>query len=151
RLLHEELVTTGPGRRQEDPVRLVREAFLRPEDPYQPVHPVVVRLHVVIADRPVVPQAVEALVPEVPGPEAQRDPAPVVRAPADHAGTPPVEPRPRRLRVRLPSMFHPPMQASNSPNGRSRLDAPRRSVPYGQASIAESLVLSQATPASSTM
>ena len=48
-------------------------------------------------------------------------------------------------------MFHPPMQASNSPNGRSRLDAPRRSVPYGQASIAESLVLSQGTPASSTI
>src|SRR2546427_12287017 len=61
-----------------------------------------VRLHVVIADRPVVPQPVEALVPEVPGPEAQRDPAPVVRAPADHAGAPPVEPGPRRPRVRLP-------------------------------------------------
>jgi len=50
-----------------------------------------------------------------------------------------------------PSMFHPPMQASNSPNGRPGVDAPRRWVSYGQTSIAESLVLSQGTPASSTI
>src|SRR2546425_8153475 len=37
-----------------------------------------------------------------------------------------------------PSMFHPPTQASNSPNGRSGVDAPRRSLSYGHVSMARS-------------
>src|SRR5947207_3713859 len=47
-----------------------------------------------------------------------------------------------------PCSSHPPMQASNSPNGRSGVDAPRRGEVYGIRSIAESLVLSQGPPAS---
>ena len=35
-----------------------------------------------------------------------------------------------------PSTSHPPMHASNSPNGRSGVEAPRRGVSYGQRSMA---------------
>src|SRR5437899_6296748 len=48
-------------------------------------------------------------------------------------------------------MSQPPMQASNSPNGRSGVEAPRRGDSYGQVSIAESVRLSQGPPASSTI
>src|SRR6266852_6648710 len=48
-------------------------------------------------------------------------------------------------------MSHPPMQPSNSPNGLSRVDAPRRGESYGQVSMAESVVLSHGPPASSTV
>src|SRR5882672_5721386 len=43
------------------------------------------------------------------------------------------------------------MQPSNSPNGRSLVDAPRRGDSYGHVSIAELIVLSQGPPASSTV
>src|SRR4029077_4654270 len=49
-----------------------------------------------------------------------------------------------------PPLAQPPMQASNSPNGRSGVDAPRRGDSYGHSSMAESFVLSQGCPASST-
>src|SRR3989449_10092091 len=48
-------------------------------------------------------------------------------------------------------MSQPPMQASNSPNGRSGVEAPRRGDSYGQVSIAESVRLSQGPPASRTI
>src|SRR5712664_2418526 len=48
-------------------------------------------------------------------------------------------------------MSQPPMQASNSPNGRSAVEAPRRGDSYGQVSIAESVRLSQGPPASRTI
>ncbi len=48
-----------------------------------------------------------------------------------------------------PSMSHPPMQASNSPKGRSLVHAPRFGVLNGQVSMAESVVLSHGPPASS--
>src|SRR3990170_4095139 len=47
-----------------------------------------------------------------------------------------------------PSSPPPPMHASNSPKGRSRVDAPRRGDSYGHFIIAESRVLSQLLPAS---
>src|SRR5436190_4310082 len=50
-----------------------------------------------------------------------------------------------------PSISQPPMQASNSPNGRSLVDRPRRGDSYGHVSMAESLRLSHGTPASSTI
>src|SRR3989442_5900574 len=50
-----------------------------------------------------------------------------------------------------PSISQPPMHASNSPNGRSLVDLPRRGDSYGHVSIAESLALSHGTPASSTI
>src|SRR5882672_7020660 len=43
------------------------------------------------------------------------------------------------------------MQPSNSPNGRSLVDAPRRGDSYGHVSIAELIVLSHGPPASSTV
>src|SRR2546421_5145224 len=48
-------------------------------------------------------------------------------------------------------MSQPPMQASNSRNGRSGVEAPRRGDSYGQVSIAESVRLSQGPPASRTI
>src|SRR3954471_59204 len=48
-------------------------------------------------------------------------------------------------------MSQPPIQPSNSPNGRSLVDAPRRGDSYGQVNIAESVVLSHGPPASSTV
>src|SRR5467141_4129522 len=49
-----------------------------------------------------------------------------------------------------PGTSQPPMQASNSPNGRSFVDLPRRGDSYGHVNIAESFALSQDSPASST-
>src|SRR2546425_10076500 len=48
-------------------------------------------------------------------------------------------------------MSQPPMHASNSPKGRSGVEAPRRGDSYGHVSIAESVRLSQGPPASSTI
>ena len=50
-----------------------------------------------------------------------------------------------------PGISQPPMQPSNSPNGRALVEAPRRGDSYGQVSIAESFVLSHGPPASSTV
>src|SRR5437762_13026699 len=49
-----------------------------------------------------------------------------------------------------PGISHPPMQASNSPNGRSVVDLPRRGDSYGHVSTAESSALSHGAPSSST-
>ena len=49
-----------------------------------------------------------------------------------------------------PSMFQPPMQPSNSPNGRSGVDAPRRGESYGHLNIAASVAESHFGPASSS-
>src|SRR4051794_9088830 len=47
-----------------------------------------------------------------------------------------------------PPIFQPPMQPSNSPNGFSRVDAPRRGESYGLLSMAPSLIGSHICPAS---
>src|SRR4030095_8341421 len=49
-----------------------------------------------------------------------------------------------------PSICQPPMQPSNSPNGFSRVEAPRRGESYGHLSIAPSLTGSHICPASSS-
>src|SRR5439155_25108429 len=49
-----------------------------------------------------------------------------------------------------PGISQPPMQASNSPNGRSFVDFPRRGDSYGQVSMAETYALSHGPPASGT-
>jgi len=101
RLLDEQLVTTRLRRRQEDPVRIVAQPFAAAEDPDQPVDPIVVGRDVLVADRPVIAQSVDALAPEVVGPEAERDPAPVVGAAPEHPGAEPVEARAGRRGVGL--------------------------------------------------
>src|SRR2546430_3668518 len=50
-----------------------------------------------------------------------------------------------------PSISQPPTHASNSPNGWSLVDRPRRGDSYGQVSMAESFRLSHGTPASRTI
>src|SRR5207253_10914999 len=48
------------------------------------------------------------------------------------------------------AISQPPMHASNSPNGRSLVDLPRRADSYGHVSMAVSLALSHGTPAPSS-
>ncbi len=48
-----------------------------------------------------------------------------------------------------PGRSHPPTQASNSPKGRSFVEAPRRGELYGQVNMSESVALSHGPPASS--
>src|ERR671933_128791 len=56
---------------------------------------------------------------------------------------------PGALTYGSPSRSQPPMQPSNSPNGFSRVDAPRRGESYGHANIFESFSVSHGPPASS--
>ena len=100
-LLDEQFIAPRPGRRQEDAVGIVRQSLLAAEDADERVDPVVERLHVFVGDRPVVAETIEALPPEVVGAEAQRDPPPVIRAPAEHAGSEPVELAARAVGVGL--------------------------------------------------
>ena len=90
-LLDQQLVAARLRRRLEDAVRIVGQPFIRSEQADVAIDAVVVRLEVVVADRPVVAEAVEALAPEVVRPEAQRDAAPVIGAAAEHARAEPVE------------------------------------------------------------
>ena len=102
RLLDQQLVAARPGRRQKNAVRLVRQVLLRAEDADQPIDLVVVRLQIVVGDRPVVAQAVERAAPEIVRPEPQRDASPVVRAAADHPRPEPLPGVAGRVRVGLP-------------------------------------------------
>ena len=90
-LLDEQLVAARLGRRQEDTVGIVRQPLLAAENADERVDPVVERLHVLVGDRPVVAETIKALPAEVIGAEPERDPSPVIRAPAEHAGPEPVE------------------------------------------------------------
>ena len=90
-LLHQQLIAARPGRRQEDAVRGVGNVLGAPEHTHEPLELFVVRLHVVVANRPIVAEAVERLRLEVAGAEAQRNATPVIRAPPDHPGPPPAE------------------------------------------------------------
>ena len=101
RLLDQQLVAARLRRRLKDAVGLVRQAFHRAEDADQAIELVVVRLDVVVGDRPVVAEAVEAAALEVVRAHAQRNAPPVVGAAAEHPAAKPVELRARRLRVRL--------------------------------------------------
>src|SRR3989441_6173710 len=80
-------------------VGFIRQALFGPEDPDKHVELVEVRLQIVIADRPVVAQSVDAAVPEIVRTEAQRDAPPMIGAAAEHARAEPVERGTRRHRV----------------------------------------------------
>ena len=90
-LLDQPLVGARGGRRLEDAVGLVFQPLARAEQPDHLVELVVVGLDVVVGEGPVVAQPVAAAPLEVPGTEAQRDAAPVVRASSEHARPPPEE------------------------------------------------------------
>ncbi len=98
----EELVCAGARGRLEDPVRLIRKPLDAAEQADEAVQGVVVRLDLLVRDRPVGRQAVELAPPEVVRTEAERDPPPVVRAPPDHPRPPPAEAVALGHRVRLP-------------------------------------------------
>src|SRR5207249_4918466 len=100
RLLDEQLVAAWLGRRLEDAVGMIAQPLVASEQTDQTIDAVVVRLHVLVADRPIVAESIERLPLEVVGAEAQRDAAPVVRAAAEHAGAPPAELRAGRGGVR---------------------------------------------------
>ena len=102
RLLDQQLVAARRGRRQKNAVRLVRQVLRRSEDADQPIDLVVVRLQIVVGDRPVVAQAVERAAPEIVRSEPQRNAAPVVRAAADHPRPEPLPGVAGRVGVGLP-------------------------------------------------
>src|SRR5438270_13748107 len=85
----------------EDAVGVVAEPFVASVQPDESVDPIVIRLHVFVADRPVVAESVDGLASEVVGPEAEGDSAPVVRPAPEHPGAPPIELRAWRARVRF--------------------------------------------------
>ena len=108
----------------EDAVRIVGQSFVRAENADELVELVVVRFDVVVRDRPVIAQAVQALAPEIVGAEAQRDASPVVGPAADHAGAPPVEAIVLGARVRL---------ALDLPTADARIEFAERSFARGAA------------------
>src|SRR5690606_35776259 len=97
----EQFVQPWLGRGKEKPVGVVAKPLVGAEHPDQLVHLVIVGLRIVIAYGPVVPMAIDALVLEIVRAEAQRYPAPVVRAAAQHVRAEPVELRAVLVRVRL--------------------------------------------------
>src|SRR5690606_5028773 len=101
RVLDQQLVTAWAGRRLEDAVRVVGQSLATAEDADQPIDAVVIRCDVVVANGPVVAEAVDASATEVVRTETQRDATPVVRPSAEHACAPPVERLARCHRVRL--------------------------------------------------
>src|SRR5947207_3140100 len=102
RFLDQELVAPRLRRRLEDAVGLVREVLqVLAEDADELIDLVVIRLQVLIADRPVVAETVERLAHEIVRPEPQRDAAPVIGSPAEHARAKPVELVARSIGVRL--------------------------------------------------
>src|SRR5687767_9458223 len=68
-LLDHQFVAARLRRRLKDPVGIVWQSLVRSEEPDVAIDAVVVRLEVVVADRPVVAEAVEALAPEIVRPE----------------------------------------------------------------------------------
>src|ERR1043166_233237 len=84
RLHDEQLVAPRFGRRQEDAVRGVRNVLVAAEDADQAFELLVVGFDVVVADRPIIAEAVKGVGLEVARAEAQRDATPVVGGAADH-------------------------------------------------------------------
>src|SRR5690606_28194753 len=89
-LLDQEFVTTWFGRREEDAIWFVEDAFLTAEESDESVDAVVVRFDFVVRNGPVVALAVEGLATKVVWSEAQRYTTPVVCTSAQHSGPPPV-------------------------------------------------------------
>ena len=100
-LLDEQLVAARLGRRQKDAVGIVRQPFLAAEDTDERVHSIVEGLHVLVGDRPVVAEPIEALPAEIIGTEAQRDASPVIGAAAEHPRPEPVERAARTVGIGL--------------------------------------------------
>src|SRR5687768_2909929 len=100
-LLDQQLVAARLRRRLEDAVRIVWQPFIRSEQADVAVDAVVVRLEVVVADRPVVAKPVETPAAKIVGAKAQRNAAPVIGAAAEHPRAEPIEPFTRRRGVWL--------------------------------------------------
>ena len=139
------------GRRQENAVGMVPQTFIAAEDADKSIGIVVVRFHVVIRNRPVVPKTIHTLVLEVVWPEAQGDATPVIRAPSHHARTPPAKAGSGGNTVDLAHPAHPTRQCiHHALSKRDALDLlrPRRGVSHGwtRAQAPESFVLSHIPP-----
>src|SRR5688572_28720030 len=100
-LLDEQLVAPRLRRRLKDPIRIIGQPFIRPEQPDVAIDAVVVGLEIVVGDRPVVAEAVKTLAAEIIGTEPQRDTSPMIRPAAEHSRAKPVKAFPRRRRIRL--------------------------------------------------
>src|SRR6188472_2463892 len=89
--LDQQLVAARLRRRLKDPIRIVRQSFVRPEQANVAIDAVVVGLEVFVGDRPVIAKTVETLAPEIIRTKAQRNAAPVIGAAAQHARPEPVK------------------------------------------------------------
>src|SRR5690606_39376880 len=102
--------------------RVVRRSPATAEEADQRIDAVVIRCDVVVANAPVVAEAVDASATEVVRTETQRDATPVVRPSAEHACAPPVERLARCHRVRL-TVDLPAADASRSEEHTSELQS----------------------------
>ena len=100
-----QLMETGFWHRQEEAIGIVVETFVAAEHADQFVDLVVIGFDIVIADGPVIAEAVGVLALEIQGPEAQGYATPVIGSAAEHAAAPPPEICVALLRVGLPIQF----------------------------------------------
>src|SRR5437764_12470623 len=80
---------------------MIAQTLIAPVQPNKAIDLVVVRFHVVVANWPIIAQPVDALSAKVVGSEAQRNSAPMVRPPTEHARAPPTKLCAGRARERL--------------------------------------------------
>ena len=91
--LDQELIAAGPRWREEDAIGMVGKALGAAEQADQAIYLVVPRLEIVVGDRPVITQAVDAPAAKVIGAEAERDASPMIGAAAQHPEPEPLEVR----------------------------------------------------------
>src|SRR5664279_817792 len=70
-------------------VRIIEQSFIGSEYAQHTVNLVVIGLHILISDRPVISQSVEAFSFKIKGAKTQRNPSPVIGSSAEHTCPPP--------------------------------------------------------------
>src|SRR6185503_17146929 len=89
RLLDHQLMQPGLGRRQEESIRIVFQSLIGTVYTQQLVYLVVVRFYILVADGPVITQAIDALPLEILGAKSERDTPPVIGPATQHTRSPP--------------------------------------------------------------
>src|SRR6187455_431980 len=89
------------GWRKENSIRFIIDPFSASKNSDQLINFVIIRFHIVVADRPVVAKAVNASAFEVLWAKAQGDPPPVICSASQHPGTEPVELRVAFVSIRF--------------------------------------------------
>src|SRR5665213_1483625 len=91
RVLDHQLVATGSRCGLKESVRIVVQSLVAAEYADEFIDLRVIRLYVIVPDRPVVAESVDGLAAKIVGAEAEGDAAPVVGTAAEHSRAPPVE------------------------------------------------------------